>query len=221
MNLIPAFVVSYNQAARTCTVRVPYSDETPVAEFCYPMGDKSEHTEIEILEGDRVWLAFINGDQKYPVIMGYRPKRKGNAPGWRKYHHQNIELNAAQDVKVIVGGDYEVTVTGEADITADGDVLIESSSKVTLVVGGSTVELTDGNITLTTTTINLNSVTVTLDGQLIVNGMTTLNGGMTSSVGGMGGLAAVFNGDIEVDGKSFLTHQHYEMGDGNLVGPPV
>lgn len=76
----PAIVRTYDQARRTCRIDIPGltdgGDTLPEAEIEYPIGDKSRSgafaTEIEILPGDTVWVAFIGGDPRYPIITGYR-----------------------------------------------------------------------------------------------------------------------------------------------------
>ncbi|WP_428383779.1 hypothetical protein [Nevskia ramosa] len=98
-SLTPGFIVSYDAASKTARVSIPGltdGDEYPEAEFNYPIGDKSEHTDIRTLPSDRVWLAFVNGDKRYPIIMGFRPKQVGNVVGTRRFHHDNIETDADQ-----------------------------------------------------------------------------------------------------------------------------
>ena len=100
----PATVKSYDQATRTCRVEIPGitdgGDVLPNAEIEYPIGDKSrliagQHaTELEILTGDTVWVAFIGGDARYPLITGYRCPSAGNDVNWRRIHHANIDLTA-------------------------------------------------------------------------------------------------------------------------------
>src|SRR5690606_39810837 len=96
----PGIVESVDRARREVRVRIPgMTDDAelqPLAEIEYPIGDKSEHTEIRILPGDRVWLAFINGDPRYPIITGYRTKHTGNEVGTRRFHHDAIETDADQ-----------------------------------------------------------------------------------------------------------------------------
>lgn len=105
--LYPATVVSYNRARRMCRIRIEGltdgGDVMPEAELCNPLGDKSEHTEIRILPGDRVWVMFQGGDARFPVIVGYRPKNAGNDLEWRRFHHENIELEADQEIVLKVG----------------------------------------------------------------------------------------------------------------------
>lgn len=98
----PAVVRSYDAATRTCRVEIPGitdgAELMPVAEIEYPIGDKSRAqahaTEIEILAGDTVWVEFISGDPRYPLITGWRNPGVGNSTGWRRCHHANIEFTA-------------------------------------------------------------------------------------------------------------------------------
>lgn len=123
----PAVVVSYDWQKRTCRIEIPGltdgGDVMPEAEIEYPIGDKSRlgdyATEIEISPGDTVWVAFIGGDPRYPVITGYRNPHAGNSGDWRRWHHKNIELSADTNIVIQAGG----SVTIKA-----GSVLIESDS---------------------------------------------------------------------------------------------
>jgi hypothetical protein len=107
----PAIVKTYNQARRTCRVEIPGltdgGDVLPEAEIEYPIGDKSRAgtntTEIEITPGDTVWVAFIGGDPRYPIITGYRNPQAGNSADWRRWHHANMELLADGTMRLAVG----------------------------------------------------------------------------------------------------------------------
>ena len=98
----PAVVASYDPASRTCGVLIPGitdgGDAPLTAEIEYPIGDKSRTganaTELEILPGDTVWVCFLAGDPRYPIITGYRCPRAGNAVGIRAMHHAAIHLTA-------------------------------------------------------------------------------------------------------------------------------
>lgn len=124
-NYTPGFVESYDQATRLCRVRIPGvtdgAESMPLAMLSYAIGDKSEHTEVRILPGDRVWLDFVNGDPRFPIITGFRPKETDNAIDWRRFHHQNIELQADTQVLIIAGGN--VTVRAPS-ITLDGPTVV-------------------------------------------------------------------------------------------------
>lgn len=102
----PAFVESYDQTTRQVRVSIPGitdgKDVFPLAEIEYAIGDKSRivegqhQTEIEILPGDHIWVEFIGGDERYPLITGYRNPNapSSNSINWRRWHHANIELTA-------------------------------------------------------------------------------------------------------------------------------
>ena len=109
----PAIVKTYSQARRTCRIEIPGltdgGDVLPEAEIEYPIGDKSRAgantTEIEITPGDTVWVAFIGGDPRYPIITGYRNPQAGNSVDWWRWHYANMELLADTLMKLIAGGD--------------------------------------------------------------------------------------------------------------------
>lgn len=128
-NYTPGFVVSYNASVRRARVSIPGvtdgSEVFPEADFCYPIGDKSEHTDIRVLPGDRVWLDFVNGDPRFPMIVGYRAKETDNAINVRRLHHANIELQADTNMALSA-------TAGTMTATAGGDVLIESATTITL-----------------------------------------------------------------------------------------
>lgn len=117
----PAIVKSYDQSRRTCRVEIPGitdgAEVLPEAEILYPIGDKQRAsdnnevhpgvtffpTEIEICPSDTVWVMFIGGDPRYPLIMGYRAPRAGNSVDWRRWHHKNIELIADDELRLVCG----------------------------------------------------------------------------------------------------------------------
>jgi len=121
----PAIVKTYNQARRTCRVEIPGltdgGDVLPEAEIEYSIGDKSRaganETEIEITPGDTVWVAFIGGDPRYPIITGYRNPQSGNSSDWRRWHHANIELIADAEMRLVVGGTSVVITPAGITIT--------------------------------------------------------------------------------------------------------
>lgn len=137
----PAFVRGYDAQKRTCRVEIPGLTDggslLPEAEIEYSIGDKSRSgdfaTEIEMLAGDPVWIEFIGGDPRYPIITGYRNPQAGNSVDWRRWHHKNMELLATTLMKLIAGG----------------DVLIKSDTKIILqapeIISDSPVTTSTGN----------------------------------------------------------------------------
>lgn len=129
----PAIVRSYDQARRTCRVEIPGltdgGDVLLEAEILYPIGDKSRigdySTEIEILPGDTVWISFIGGDARYPVIDGYRNPQSGNSIDWRQWHHKNIRMIADVVMQLIAQG--EILIQSDAKITIKApDILLDT-----------------------------------------------------------------------------------------------
>lgn len=185
----PGIVHSVDRARREVRVRIPgMTDDAelqPLAEIEYPIGDKSEHTEIRILEGDRVWLAFINGDPRYPIITGYRTKHTGNEVGTRRWHHDNIESDADDSQVHTAGADYSVTA-GEnivhdagANITQDaGTDIVQTAGanlngsagdQIRLNVGGNSITINNSAITLAAggSTIVIDGAGVSINGTMI------------------------------------------------------
>lgn len=123
----PAIVKSYDANTRLARVEIPQitsgGDVLPEAQICYPLGDKSRTkvgtvpTEIELLPDDLIWVEFINGDQNHPVIVGYRCPSAGNDVGWRRFHHENIELIADASM-VFTGASLNINCTGAVNINS-------------------------------------------------------------------------------------------------------
>lgn len=137
MSLYPAVIDSYDAARRKVRIKMVGMTDgdslLPEADLMYNLGDKSYHTEIEIKSGDAVWVDFLAGDSRYPIIMGYRNPEVGNDVGWRRWHHANIELHA--DGTMILRGKSLITefetinntgvTTNNSDITNKSPVVNE------------------------------------------------------------------------------------------------
>ncbi len=104
MRYLPAVVVQYLPAVKRATVSIPGftdgAEDYPEAELLFSIGDKSEHTDIRILPGDRVWVDFINDDPRFPIILGFRPKETDSVTGTRRWHHVNVEVTADTDMRL-------------------------------------------------------------------------------------------------------------------------
>jgi hypothetical protein len=138
--MIPAIVKSYDPVKRTCRIEIKGltdgSQTLPEAIIAYPIGDKSDHTEILIAEGDKVWVTFINDDTRYPVITHYRAKEAGNANGVRKFHHAAFEFDA---------------LTGDVVIRAAGTVRLEAPNIEIIGNTAITGTLTNNGINVSST----------------------------------------------------------------------
>lgn len=138
----PAIVRSYDQNRRTCRVEIPAinsgGDVLAEAEIEYPIGDKSRRagpwfTEIEILPGDTVWVAFIGGDARYPIITGYRNPLAGNSVDWRRYHHKNYDIETDDLYLTKAGQDYRIAVHNRGQIITKGRLLLQSQSEQVII----------------------------------------------------------------------------------------
>jgi len=133
---LPGFVEAVTDNRKRREIRVsfsPYTDgasEWPIAEMSYPMGDDSRGTEIRMVPGMPIWLAFRGGDERYPIIVGNRPVNTGNEESTRRWNHENIEHNADKNFTVNAGQ----------------DVMITAAASITLKVGGSEFKLTPETI---------------------------------------------------------------------------
>lgn len=153
---------SKSPASRTGPIR------SPRPKFEYKAGDKAAHgqypTEIEILPGDTVWIAFIGGDPRYPIITGSRNPQAGNSVDWRRYHHKNYELICDQIIRLLVGNSvFQLnpdTITGSTTqaltLTIGSTSVSLTPNGLNLTCGGATVKMTPDSIKFNAGRIDLN-----------------------------------------------------------------
>lgn len=141
----PAIVRTADREKREYRVEIPGltdgAELFPLAQIAYPIGDKSEHTEIRILVGDRVWVEFECGRSDSPIITHFRTKQSGNVVNFRRFHHENIETDADATQSHTAGTNYS--------IDAGDNVTITAGTKITLAVGESRIEITAAQIVAT------------------------------------------------------------------------
>lgn len=237
----PAIVRAYSRETRECRVEIPGitdgAELFPLADIRYPIGDKSEHTEIRILEGDRVWVAFECGDERYPIITGWRVKRDGNDVGTRRWHHDNFESTADLEYTVHAGqkitlhcGDSTIVATVNTITVNTGTVIVNATDHADVTTPRATVNATE-ELIVNSPLATFNVTHSQFNGTLTVNGLLTYQGGMIGS-GGEGGLAAAITGDMTVTGQistpadvlaatiSLKTHYH-SGATGDNTDPPV
>lgn len=170
----PAVVREYLKARRTCRIEIPGvtdgADVFPEAEIEYPIGDKSQQgghaTEIEIVAGDSVWIAFIGGDPRYPIITGWRNPRAGNDVDWRRWHHANVELLADRLMKLIAGG----------------DLLLKSTTKITIEAPEVVAHCETAQVNASQSA-TLDTPQTRITGHLVVEGNAAFNGGSVTHGG--------------------------------------
>lgn len=238
-SLTPGFVDSYDPARKTCRVAIPGQTDgaeiLPEAEFCFPVGDKSEHTDIRILKGDRVWLAFLNGDARFPVIMGYRPKQNGNETAWRRFHHDNIEHQADTDLHLQAGQDVHIEAGRHVLIEAGGNAGLHASGDVEVFAGGN-ARVEAQQVLVIAQQVTVQSPQTLITGMTTAQGLLMAAGGLSAipAAGGgagatiMGGLnlstgsiLVAMGGDVVIGTLSMKGHKHKENGTGGGITDPA
>lgn len=202
----PAEVAEYDAEARMCRVRVPGitdgSSVLPLAEIRYPIGDRSDaedskdHTELRILPGDMVYVEFLCGDPRFPLITGHRLKRAGNPTGWRRWRHENIEM------------------------TADGDMVLNARNLI-LNVDGNMTTTVGGKQDTTAGTSTHSSATHKLTAATTIAGSIATTAGPGGAGAKMQGPVEITGGSVTHNNTNIgATHTHTERGDGADVSPP-
>ncbi len=205
MSRFPAIVRVVNREPREVRVEIPGitdgAEQLPLAEIEYPIGDRSAQTEIRVLPGDDVWVEFIGGYARYPIITGYRTKHTGNDVGTRRWVHDNFES------------------------IADAIYRVQAGEKVVLDVGGTLVTITPGKVQVDAAQMEFNGESTfngdsTFNGQVVVNGSMSASGGV-SAQGEISSEAKVSAPEATVGGVNFTTHRHtgVQNGSGTSGGP--
>lgn len=147
----PGVIDSVDSRTRIVRVQIPGltdgAQQYPEAEICYPVGEDCRETDRRIKPGALVWLDFVGGNPKYPIIIGYRCPQRGNAEGVHRIAQQRIELLADADMELSA-------TSGTLTIKAGTKVVLESpgfefkgvatfAELVTMVKG---VDVTGGDI---------------------------------------------------------------------------
>lgn len=205
IGLMPAEVDSIDREKRIARVRIPGltdgATELPEAQFCNPVGDKSEHTEIRILPGDRVWLAFEGGDPRYPVIVGYRPRNQENGVDWRRFHHANFQFDA-DSTFVIIAGDKVRVVTKVAEVEASESATV--ATKVAKIDASESATVKSPNVLVDAARSRF-------------TGAVTVEGPFAYMAGMSGTGKATMSGDLALDGGS-IKHNGKSIGDDHKHG---
>lgn len=195
----PGIVKSVDRARREVRVEVPGvtdgADILPLAEIRQAIGDRSEQTEIRILPGDLVWVAFMRGDPRYPIITGFRAKHTGNDVGTRRWVHDNFES------------------------IADAIYRVQAGEKVVLDVGGTLVTITAGKVQVDAGQMEFNGDS-TFNGNVAINGNTTASGTVAAQ-GTVSSAASVSAPAATIGGINFGSHRHtgVDTGSGTSGGP--
>ncbi|SER35719.1 MULTISPECIES: hypothetical protein [Pseudomonas] len=151
MSRWPAVVVSYDRDARTCEIVAEGLTDGAgshlIAEIEQSLGDRSPDTEIRILPGDPIWIDFLAGDPRYPIITGFRSRNLSNMIGTRHWEHENFT------------------------IIADETIVLKAGKSIRLEVGGSTFELTPESIAQVASANTMNGPLTQTGGDITSDGI--------------------------------------------------
>lgn len=104
-SMIAAEIEQYDQNKRQATIKISGltdgATNLPIADILYSLGDDPSKTEIELLQGDKVWIVFQGGDTRKPIIIGFRCPQTNNINNKRYWHKENIELVADETMKFL------------------------------------------------------------------------------------------------------------------------
>lgn len=210
----PAEVDSYDGATRMCRVRVPGvtdgSSVLPLAEIQYPVGDRvvadnaKDRTEIRILPGDAVYVEFLGGDARFPLITGSRLDRAGVPVDWRRWRHANIEMTA--DNQMIFNAASVIwNVTGNVTEHIGGSRTTDiGSNESTTITGSQSVQAASSTH---------QASTHTLTAQTQINGAITTGSGPGGAGANIAGPVAITGSTVTHDGKN-IGKQHYHTAQG-------
>lgn len=144
------------------------AETLPLAECLQPLGDRTEDNEIRIKEGDRVYVQFLAGDPRHPIIVGFRAKNTGNNIGRRHFEQDNMHSIADETQLHEAGTSYTTT--------AGTTMVLEAGTSITLKVGSTT-------LTLTASSIAAIASAISMEGAVSIDGAVTQSGGDMTSDG--------------------------------------
>ncbi len=155
-----ARILSYNAKGRTAQVHIhgltDGASEGITATFAYPVGDSDLDTEIQIMDGEDVYVFFENGNEERPVIHSYVSHGDGAIIGVRRIRQDNIEFISKENLKVDSGTTVSIktplmnvqantqqtgnsTLTGNSNVVGNTSVAGNSSVAGSMAVGALTV----------------------------------------------------------------------------------
>ncbi|HHP4555595.1 TPA: interleukin-like EMT inducer domain-containing protein [Acinetobacter baumannii] len=144
-----AKILSYNAKGRTAQVHIhgltDGASEGITATFAYPVGDSDLDTEIQIVDGEDVYVFFENGNEERPVIHSYVSHGEGAIVGVRRIRQDNIEFISKENLKVDSGTTVSIKtplMNVQANTQQTGNSTLTGNSTVvgnTSVAGNSSV----------------------------------------------------------------------------------
>ncbi|EPK3629985.1 interleukin-like EMT inducer domain-containing protein [Acinetobacter baumannii] len=147
-----AKILSYNAKGRTAQVHIhgltDGASEGITATFAYPVGDSDLDTEIQIVDGEDVYVFFENGNEERPVIHSYVSHGDGAIVGVSRIRQDNIEFISKENLKVDSGTTVSIKTplmnvqantqqTGNSTLTGNSTVVGNTSVAGNSAVAGS------------------------------------------------------------------------------------
>lgn len=239
-----ALVMEVNDEAKEGRVRVkfPWFDEETTSAWCrvrqsYAGNDYGAFFVPEI--GDEVLVAFIQGDMRYPVILGGLYNGRDKPPTARaddrdqkmirtKGRHEILldDTSGKERVHVKTKGGHladlsdvdkkiVVRTTGNHHLTLD-----DEGKKATLqTAGGPKVEIDDAAKKITVETNGRSLVIDGNSGTITLTGMTVVMSGTSVKLGGDSASHPLVLGDLLL--TAFNTHTHVTGAPGSPTSPPL
>lgn len=207
----PAFIHSYDLERREIAVTMPQTEggEVPlVAELMYPLGADSRYTDIYLEPGMPVWVEFIGGDPRFPLVVGNRTVRTGNNLTTRRQRHDNFEFNAVKRFDVN---------TETAEVQAVKTVTIQAGEAITLLVGGTKLELTAEQIEQVAKLVKIAGQVDQSGGDVAIADNATVGGNVQAKA--VAAAAVEADSSLKVGGLEVLGHGHTSGAPGAPTGP--
>ncbi len=204
LGMYPAEVVDVQDPDKRCRVRVNVFDLTdgvpvdslPWANQTLPLGSRPNEGAINPMQkGDKVWVQFVGGDTRRPIIVGASqdsPSGKVNlspegSHGQGRYEHKRTEKQPVVEeppyyedvvyqqnnalIQLCRSGTIRITqmTSGSAiELLPSGDMVIHCEGNMFTSVKGNTLQEFDGNVEQ----IIKGNMTTTVSGSYTIQGAT-------------------------------------------------
>lgn len=189
--MLPAEIESYDANKRLAEIKIDGLTDGaityPIAELLYSLGDDPSKTEIELLQGDKVWIVFQGGDTRKPVIVGFRCPETNNITRTRRWHKENIELIADETIKL------------------QAPAIFALCENLNIQVTGTT-NITTGSLTVTGETTFNSLVLFKAGGEVMQGDFAVSNGSVTIPIG-----------NLTVQGIGYKQHYHVVNGINSMI----
>lgn len=171
-------------------------------------------------EGDEVLVAFIQGDMRYPIILGGLYNGKDKPPTSRSKEKDQKMIRTKGEHEILLDDSpnkKRVRIKTQKGHTVD---LNDQDKKITINTNsGPKVEIDDASKKIT---IDTNGKSITIDGNsgtITLSGMTIVLSGTSVKLGGNAASQSLVLGELFM--AAFNTHTHNCTAPGTPSGPPV